>query len=212
MSIKVSIADDHPMIITGLTNMLSAYKQIEILGAYYNGDQLLAALPQNVPDVLLLDIQMPGKTGDELAPLLLKAYGQMRIIALTNFDNVLYVNAMLQHGVQGYLLKTASPDSLVNAIELVAKGGKYTDPALLDKIKQLHNLKKEDSLNSLTLREKEILQLVVNGATTKEISSSLHLSFYTVENYRAKILLKLDAKNMAELTKKALILGLVGLR
>jgi DNA-binding NarL/FixJ family response regulator len=212
MSIKVSIADDHPMIITGLTNMLSAYKQIEILGMYYNGDQLLAALPQNVPDILLLDIQMPGKKGDELAPLLLKAYGQMRIIALTNFDNVLYVNAMLQHGVQGYLLKTASPDSLVNAIELVAKGGKYTDPTLLDKIKQLHNLKKEDSLNSLTLREKEILQLVVNGATTKEISSSLHLSFYTVENYRAKILLKLDAKNMAELTKKALILGLVGLR
>ncbi len=186
MSIKVSIADDHPMIITGLTNMLSGYKQIKILGAYYNGDQLLAALPQYVPDILLLDIQMPGRTGDELAPLLLKAYPHMRIIALTNFDNVLYVNAMLQHGVQGYLLKTASAGLLVNAIELVAKGGKYTDPALLDKIKHLHNLKKEDSLNSLTLREKEILQLVVNGATTKEISSSLHLSFYTVENYRAK--------------------------
>lgn len=212
MSIKVIIADDHPMIITGLTNMLSGYEQIDILGAYYNGDQLLAALPDIVPDLLLLDIQMPGKTGDELAPLLLKAYPHMRIIALTNFDNVLYVNAMFQHGVQGYLLKTASPDTLVHAIELVAKGGKYTDPALLDKIKHLNTLKKEDSLNTLTLREKEILQLVVNGATTKEISASLHLSFYTVENYRAKILLKLDAKNMAELTKKALILGLVGLR
>ncbi len=173
---------------------------------------MLSALPQHVPDILLLDIQMPGRTGDELAPLLLNGYPHMRIIAYQLRQCPLCECDAAARRASATSLKTAITGLMVGAIELVAKGSKYTDPALLDKIKHLHNLKKEDSLNSLTLGEKEILQLVVNGATTKEISSSLHLSFYTVENYSAKILLKLGAKNMAELTKKALISGLVGLR
>ncbi len=209
MSIKVCIADDHPMVINGLLNMLSIYSQIDVLATYANGEELQQGLLSIEPDVLLLDIQMPGLAGDELAPILLKSYPLMKIVTLTNFDNALYVNAMLQHGVQGYLLKTTDPETLKNAIEIVAQGGKFTDPAIADKVQQLHTMKKEIGFSPLTLREKDILQLVVNGATTKEIASALHLSFYTVENYRAKILLKLDVKNMAELTKKALILGLV---
>lgn len=209
MNITLSIVDDHPMIISGLQNMLSNHKHISVISTYYNGTKLLEGLQKLVPDILLLDIQMPGLSGDDLAPVLLKQYPGLGIIALTNFDNAIYVNAFLQYGVQGYLLKTTSPETLISAIETVAKGGQFIDPDIKEKVKQLALMKKNIAMTPLTLREKEVLQLIVNGVTTKEIANSLFLSFYTVENYRAKILNKLDVKNVAELTKKALILGLV---
>lgn len=208
MNIKISIADDHPMVVTGLENMLANHPHIIICGTYANGAQLFEGLRNNIPQVLLLDIQMPGKTGDELAPELRKKYPQMAILTLTNFDNTIYVNAMLKHGVAGYLLKTTSPQTLIKAIETVASGGQFMDPAINEKVAQLRLMEKEGNLNPLTLREKEILRHLVDGETTKEIAGNLFLSFYTVENYRARILQKLQVKNTAELIKKALILGL----
>lgn len=208
MNINLAIADDHPMVISGLKNMLDNHPHIIITGTYQNGDELLDSLTKTIPDVLLLDIQMPGKTGDKLAYILQKKYPQIALLTLTNFDNVIYVNSMLRQGVSGYLLKTTDQYSLVKAIEVVAKGGRYIDPAIEENVKDLQLMEKEAQLNPLTLREKEILQHLINGETTKEIATNLSLSFYTVENYRARILDKLDARNMAELTRKALMLGL----
>jgi DNA-binding NarL/FixJ family response regulator len=211
MNIKIAVADDHPMIIKGLQNMLSSYQHISLISTYATGELLLAGLQHEQPDVLLLDIQLPGKTGDELAPIILKKYPDMKILTLTNFDSMLYVNTMMRHGVHGYLLKNTDEEVLIKAIETVYNGGEFLEPAMKEKMQHLTlKMQKENySKIALTLREKQILQLIVNGKTSHEIVEKLFLSINTVNNYRARIFIKLDVNNMAELIKKALTLGLV---
>jgi DNA-binding NarL/FixJ family response regulator len=211
MKIKIAIADDHPMIIKGLQNMLSAYPDIALTGTYPDGDALWKGLAEQVPDILLLDIQMPGKTGDQLTPSILKQYPELKIIILTNFDSALYVSNVLRHGVKGYLLKSTEEKVLIHAIETVYNGGEYVEPSMESKLRELSAVRKRTaSLKStLTPREKEILRMIVNGDTSPEIAERLFLSLHTVENYRISILIKLDVKNTAALVKKALQLGLV---
>lgn len=210
MKIRIAIADDHPMIIGGLQNMLSAYPHIVLEGAYGTGAELLKGLQQQLPDVLLLDIQLPDKTGDELATTILKKYPEQKILTLTNFNSMLYVHNMLRIGVKGYILKTTDPETLIKAIEEVYKGEEFIDQAVKSKLGQYATkMKKEANLRpTLTLREKEILKLTVNGNTIQEISEKLFIGLRTVEYYRSNLLLKLEVKNMAALIKKALEMGL----
>jgi DNA-binding NarL/FixJ family response regulator len=210
-AIRIAIADDHPMIIGGLENILSRYPHIILTGTYNNGTSLLEGLREDgAPDVLLLDIQLPDITGDELTPLILKKHPDVRIIILTNFDSALYVNNMLRRGVHGYLLKTSEKETLIKAIETVYGGGSYLEPQLHDKMQQLEEREQKavSSKSTLTNREKEILQYIVNGDTSPEIAEKLFLSGSTVENYRVRIMVKLEVKNTAALVKKALTLGL----
>jgi len=211
MNIKVAIADDHPMIIDGVQTLLSNYDHITLSGSYTNGAALLEGLLHAIPDVLLLDIQLPDITGDELAPVILKRYPGIRILTLTNFDSSLYANNMFKRGVHGYLLKTAKKEVLIEAIEKVYSGGTFIENAMKEKIEQLDfKIKKTVfSKTSLTPREKEVLQLIVNGATSQDIADNLFLSISTVINYRTSIMLKLDVNNTATLVKKALTWGLV---
>jgi len=190
--------------------MLSNYAHITLTGTYCNGAELLEGLRQHVPDVLLLDIQLPGQTGDELAPLLLREYPDMRILTLTNLDSSLYVHNMMRHGVHGYVLKTSDPKTVIEGIEHIHAGEQFLDPAVREKLQQfMSTMKKESFLKPrLTSREKEILRLIVNGDTSQEIAERLFISMRTVEYYRLNILLKLDVKNTAALVKKALTLGL----
>jgi len=208
--IRIAIADDHPMMIQGLAHVLLRYPHIRLAGTFLNGTELLAGLEEGTPDVLLLDIQLPGKTGDELAPLILKKYPELKILTLTNFDSTLYANNMMKHGVHGYLLKTADEKVLIKAIETVFHGDIFIEESMRSRMQQIdHKIRKAvSSKSSLTPREKEILQLLVNGDTCPEIAEKLYLSTGTVENYRVSILLKLDAKNTAALVSKALKLGL----
>ncbi len=210
MQIKLAIADDHPMIVDGLKSILSEYGHITFCGAYTNGEALIAGLANETPDVLLLDIQMPGKSGDELLPLLLKCHPDLKVLTLTNFDSVLYVSNMLQRGAKGYLLKTADKSVLIQAIETVFHNVEFVDRSLQDKLQRAkRNTGRVASKMSLTGREKEILQYIVYGNTNPEIAEQIQLSVHTVENYRDSILLKLDVKNTAALVRKALQLGLV---
>ena len=198
------------MMIQGLAHVLLRYPHIRLAGTFLNGTELLAGLEEGTPDVLLLDIQLPGKTGDELAPLILKKYPELKILTLTNFDSTLYANNMMKHGVHGYLLKTADEKVLIKAIETVFHGDIFIEESMRSRMQQIdHKIRKAvSSKSSLTPREKEILQLLVNGDTCPEIAEKLYLSTGTVENYRVSILLKLDAKNTAALVSKALKLGL----
>lgn len=209
--IRVAIADDHPMIIGGLANLFSLYPHLRLTGTYPDGNALLKGLEQEQPDILLLDIQLPGKTGDVLAPLILKKYPEIRILALTNLDSILYIHNMFRLGVSGYVLKNADPDRLIEAIETVYRGETYLVRALQDQLEQFQlNMKKEAAVRpSLTPREEEILQLTVNGDTIQEISEKLFIGLRTVEYYRSNLFLKLEVKNMAGLIKKALKLGMV---
>ncbi len=210
MNIRIAVADDHPMVIIGLQNMLANYPHITLDKTYQNGVELMKGLEEEQPDVLLLDVQLPGQPGDELAPIILKRYPELNILTLTNLDSALCAHNMLRHGVKGYLLKTTNQDTLIEAIETLYKGDQYVEPSIQEKINQLnYGRTRETTLKfTLTPREKEVLQLIVNGDTNKDISTKLHIGLRTVEYYRFNILLKLDVNNTAALVKKALRLGL----
>ncbi len=211
MSIKIAIADDHPMVINGLKDMLSNCDHIILTETYPDGVALQDGLKQALPDVLLLDIQMPGIPGDELAPVLLKLYPGLRILALTNFDNMVYVNNMLQNGVLGYLLKNTDQETLIEAIETVYGGKVFLKPPMRDKVEQFRQQikRKTSSKFALTPREKDILRLIVNEYSNQEIAEKLFLSLRTVENYRLNLSLKLEVKNTAGLVRKAIEMGLL---
>jgi DNA-binding NarL/FixJ family response regulator len=210
MQIRIAIADDHPMIIDGLQNMVRNYPHLRLTGAYPDGATLLESIGQDTPDVLLLDIQLPDLTGDHLAPAILKKYPDIRILILTNLDSTLSLYNMMRLGVKGYALKTTDQKTLIRAIETVYRGEEFLEPPLQERLYQFTlRMKKNAAIKpTLTPREKEILQLIINGNTGQEIADKLCIGFRTVEHYRENILLKLDAKNTAMLVKKALTLGL----
>ena len=191
--------------------MLSVYPHIELIAAFADGAALVAGMETQLPDVLLLDIHLPDKTGDALTPLLLKKHPGLKILALTNIDSTLYVHNMLRLGAMGYLLKNTDPSMVIQAIETVHKGAQFIDPSLSNKLAQFTSrAKKGASMKpSLTVREKEILQLTVHGDTIQEISSKLFIGLRTVEYYRSNLFLKLDVKNMASLIRKTIELGIL---
>lgn len=210
MKIKIAITDDHPLVIGGIKDMINRYPHITLTGTYLNAAALLEGLKQTTPDVLLLDIQLSDSVSDPLIPVLLKAYPDLRILTLTNFNSTLYVENMLRYGVHGYLLKTAEEQLLIKAIETVFEGHQFIDPLMQEKMQRANTRiqKRSTSKSQLTLREKEILQLLVNGLTCPQVAEQLFLSVNTVVNYRASIMLKLDVNNTASLVKKALLQGL----
>lgn len=210
MSIKVAIADDHPMVISGIKNMLAGYaSEFICTDTYLDGASLLYGLEQRIPDVLLLDIQLPDKTGDQLLPEIRKRYPALKVLIVTNFSSAIYLNNMIRMGAHGYLLKNSREETLIEAIRTVYQGDTYIDKALRDQV-DVHNTRLGNfNQVTLTLREKEILQLAVDGKSNQEIVETLFLSINTVKSYMARIFEKLDVKNRSELTRKALMLGLV---
>lgn len=209
--IKVAITDDHPMIITGLQNMFAVHPHIVLTGVYTNGKELLDGLRKQQPDVLLLDIHLPDKTGDKLASIILKKYPGLRIIALTNLDSSFYIYNMVKEGVLGYLLKNADGNSIISAVEAVYKGEKYMARELKAKMEAFaQKMKSRETLRpSLTQKEKEVLQLTVQGYTLQKIAEKLFLGQRTVEYYRSNLFLKLEVSNLAELIRKALESGMM---
>jgi DNA-binding NarL/FixJ family response regulator len=205
--IRLAITDDQVIILNGLQKILSDVTNIKITGIYNNGDELLEGIAKEQPDVLLLDIQMPGKSGIELAAIITKQYRNIKIIALTNIDVVAQIKKILQQGVMGYLLKDASPETIINAIETVYGGEQYIQEQLRQQL--LSSLSAGNAKQIVTRREKEILQLIVDEFTNQEIAEKLFLSLRTVENHRNNLLQKLDVKNTAGLVKVAIQEGLV---
>lgn len=206
MKIKIAIVDDHPMLLKGMQGILGCVPYITITGAYLNGKELLADIDRNRPDVLLLDIQMSGQTGEDLAMILQKQYPDIKILAFTNQEQTYYIRSMIGHGVMGYVLKTCDEETLLKAIEAIYKGEQYFDPMIRGQVSQIMTATRQPRL---TRREKEILQLIAENYSSKEIGERLCMGKRTVDNYRIALLLKLDAKNSAGLVKTAIDLGLI---
>jgi DNA-binding NarL/FixJ family response regulator len=211
MKIRVSIADDHPLVINGLIQILQCCDDIEIISTFADGRELLAGLKELQPDILLLDIQMPYQRGDEAAPQILELYKNIRIIALTNQDNTSFLKTMMRHGVAGYILKTSDADTIVDTIRHVYSGGVFVDPNLKEKLVQeaLHAKRSHPAVPRLTRREQEVLELIASNFTSQEIADQLFLSKRTIDNHRLSLLLKLDVKNSASMIRKAMQLGLI---
>lgn len=205
--INLAITDDQVIILNGLQKILADAPNINITGVYNNGDDLLEALTEQQPDVLLLDIQMPGKNGVELAAIITRNYKNIKIIALTNVDVLAQIKKILQLGVLGYLLKDASPSIIIQAIETVNAGDQYIQEGLKQQL--LNSLSMLNAKQIVTRREKEILQMIVDEFTNQEIADKLYLSLRTVENHRNNLLQKLKVKNTAGLVKIAIQEGLV---
>jgi DNA-binding NarL/FixJ family response regulator len=205
--IRIAIADDHSLVINGLQKIFSTSTEVEIIGTFSNGDQLLAGLQIQQPEVLLLDIQMPGKNGIELAGIVHKQYPEIKMIALTNVEIIYQVRKMMKQGCMGYLLKDVDADTLFSAIQQVYNG----ETVVHQKIKTdlTNSLLSNSQPQQITRREIEVLQLIAQELTTAQIAEKLFISFATVENHRNRMLQKLGVKNTAGLIKKGMEQGLI---
>lgn len=212
MQIQVAIVDDHPLALNGIKAMLGRYKQILVTDTYASGMALMEGLKKRQPDVLLLDVLLPDRSGKELAPVISELYPQIRMIALTSLDSPAVLKSMMQRGCLGYLLKDTNEETLVAAIENVYRGVEFIEPSLKEYMFQnmlRYRKTGQQVMPELTAREKEVLRLIAAEMTTQEIADKLFISFRTAENHRYSILQKLDVKNTAGLVKLAMQMGLL---
>lgn len=211
MKIKIAIVDDHVLITEGLVNMLRQHEDLEVSATYSDGTGLLAGLAQQLPDVLLLDIQLPGMLGNELARQVHKQYPDVKIIALSSMDSFFQIKDMLQHGCKGYVTKQAPRDILPEAIRQVYAGEEYLESELRQRwISTLTQSKRQLAQQApLSEREQEVLALIVAEHTTQEIAERLFLSLRTIESHRYSLLQKLGARNTAGLVRVAVQRGLI---
>ncbi len=210
-NIRILIVDDHQILIDGIKALLSDVIGLEVVDGAINADEAVKKALVANPDVILMDIQMPGKNGIEATKEILNTSPKIKIIGLTSANESIYIKKMLEAGASGYILKNIDKDELVDVIKKVFGGEKHLDPAVTSQLINNYTGKSTESsslLDTLTKREKEILTLIAQGLTDKEIADKVFLSSLTVITHRKNILSKLDLKNKAELTRFAMENGL----
>jgi DNA-binding NarL/FixJ family response regulator len=206
MSIRVIVADDQEIVRTGLTMMLDAQPDIEVVGVAADGNEAVALALELRPDVCLFDIRMPGIDGIEATRRLAgKAVGQpLAVVVITTFDHDDYVYAALKAGARGFLLKDAGPDLLAQAVRAAAKGDALIAPGITARLLSAFadsrpDLPPAQPSEALTDREEQVLLIVARGRTNAEIAGELHLSLSTVKSHIASLMTKLGARNRVEL-------------
>lgn len=205
--ITVLIADDHKLFRQGMVAMLSEAKNIKVIGEAADGYQALELLAELEPNVLLLDIEMPKIDGFEVLKKLKRAKLETRVLALTMHNSAEFIKNIVKAGAAGYLKKDSDKELLLNAIQEVHNKGSYYPPETAHLV--LQSLQERNKGELISPREKEVVTLIAEGMTTKEIAEKLFLSKHTIESHRQNILLKLDIKNSAELVKYAIKRGWV---
>jgi DNA-binding NarL/FixJ family response regulator len=211
--IRLLLVDDHVLVREGIRSSLHRHPSIAIVGEAADGREAVRKCKKLSPDIVLMDLNMPEMSGLEATPLIRKACPSVRIIALTVHDSREYVSQLLRAGAHGYVLKDTSPEELVRAIKSVAAGQAFFSPTV-SRILLEDYVKPADPAplpteTKASDREKEVLQLISLGKTSKEIASQFQLSTRTVETYRVRLMRKLNARNVAELLKRAREQGLV---
>ncbi|WP_286954021.1 MULTISPECIES: response regulator transcription factor [Aminobacterium] len=206
MSIRVVLADDHPLTRAGLSAYLQQEKSIELVGEAKDGIEAWELISQLKPDVALLDIRMPGEDGVSIARRIKEEKLPVFSIMLTSYDAHQYVVASLRAGARGFVLKTATPQELIRAIQTVVQGGLYLDSEVATVVGD-----RELVPESLSSREREVLVLASKGLSSKEVASELFISERTVQTHLASIYDKLGARNKTEALLLALKYGVVTL-
>jgi RNA polymerase sigma factor (sigma-70 family) len=202
--IRVLIADDHGIVRKGLRLQLEQNKSFEVVGEAADGRDALRMAEELVPDVVIMDIAMPNLNGIQATAQMVKKSPQIGVIILSMFSDETYLTRTLSAGAKGYLLKESADADLDNAVRAVAEGKPFfsadiTKTLLEDYMRQLQQRGLEDSYDLLTEREKEILQLLAEGKSNKDIASMLNLSVNTVETHRTRIMQKLNLHSAAEI-------------
>ena len=206
MAIRILIIDDHGLMRAGLRALLEDEPDLQVVGEGENGEEALRLVGEQQPDILLLDIGMPGMDGIEATRRLKRLNPQIRVLILTVYEEESLLREAIRAGAAGYILKRAAEEELVTAIRAVWRGDTYIHPAvtryLLKDLSPTTSSKKE-ALDELTPREREVMGYILRGYTNRQIAESLYISIRTVEGHRASIFSKLGLKNRVELVEFA---------
>jgi DNA-binding NarL/FixJ family response regulator len=212
MAIKILLADDHAIVRHGLAESLQKEEDMEIVGQAKNGLSAIDMVGEKIPDVVVMDISMPDINGIDATQEILRDFPNVKIIALSMHSAKKFIREMFKAGASGYLLKDCEYDELTNAIRLVISGKSYISPEITDEVLDNYirtsTQEKSSVFSKLTKREREVLQLMAEGKTTKQIGLKLYISPKTVEAHRLRVMEKLDIDNVAQLTKYAIQEGL----
>jgi DNA-binding NarL/FixJ family response regulator len=212
--IRVVIADDHTIVRKGLCKLLEGYPEFTVVADVSNGREAVAAVETHAPDVVVLDVAMPELNGIEAARQISARQPKCSIVFLSMHSDESYLLKALKSGARGYLLKDSAEYDLVEAIRAVAAGKAFFSPSISrllmdDYLRQMREKSVDDSYELLSGREREILQLLAEGKSNKDVAGLLNLSPYTVETHRANIFSKLNLHSAAELTLYAVRKGVI---
>lgn len=211
-TLRVILADDHTLVRAGLRSLVEQLKEATVIAEAKDGHEVLTLASEHHPDVVLMDLSMPGMNGLEAALRLKKEQPQIKIIVLSMHASEEYVLQALRAGASGYLVKDSAPLELALALQAVARGETYLSPPISRQVVDSYMQRVgqvDDPLAVLTGRQREILQLIAEGSSTKDIARKLNLSVKTVETHRAQLMERLDIHEVAGLVRFAIRHGLV---
>ncbi|HXS98607.1 MAG TPA: response regulator transcription factor [Candidatus Limnocylindrales bacterium] len=213
-SIRILLADDHSVMRTGLRLVLERQDDFEVVAEASDGRQAVSMAQQHQPEVAVLDITMPNLNGIEAARQITASQPQTCVIMLSMHSDEAYVLRALKAGARGYLLKESAEGELIDAVRAVSQGKAFFSPAVSrvlveDYVRQLQDREIEDSYELLTTREREVLQLIAEGKSNKDIAAMLNLSLYTVETHRGNLMEKLNLHTVPELILYAVRKGVI---
>ena len=197
--IKLLIVDDHRVLVEGLNKLFDNSDTVDVIGVAYSGKECRNALRKELPDVILLDINLPDVSGIDLCKEIKTENPEIKIVALSSFNEYTIVRRMIENGASGYVVKNAMPEEIILSVETVA----YNEIFLCEEIDLLMHNRSNNPI-WLTPREKELLKYIVEGLTNHEIAEKMYLGVETINSYRKNLLIKLGAKNTAVLVRMAL--------
>jgi len=211
--IKVLVVDDHAIMRDGIRALLALHDDIEIVGEASEGEEAIEKAQELAPDVVIMDIAMPGMDGLEATRRIKKKNPRAKVLVLTQYDDREYILSAIKAGTAGYVPKKALGSELVSAIRAVSKGGSFLYPSAAAALIEgyLRQTEREEPYDLLTGREREILKLIAEGYSGPEIAHKLFISLKTVQSHQAKLMRKLDLHSRVELVKYAIRKGLVTL-
>jgi two-component system, NarL family, response regulator NreC len=208
MPIRIVLADDHVLVRQSLKSLLER-EGYQVVGEASDGQEAVSQVQLLQPDLIVMDISMPTLNGLNAAKEMGRSFPKTKAILLTQHDESQYVREALEAGVKGYVLKNQVANDLLLAIQQVSRGQVYLSPGVSSAVLEAYQSKSEKSNNPLTLRERQVLQLIAEGKSTKDVASLLHISVKTAESHRTRLMQKLDIHETASLVRYAVRHGIV---
>jgi DNA-binding NarL/FixJ family response regulator len=209
--LRIFLADDHEVVRHGLKLLINSQADMEVVGEAGDGSSAVLLILELRPDIVVMDVSMPGLNGQHATQQLKKELSNVKIMALTRHNDTSYLQQLLQAGVDGYVLKQSNSDELLRAIRVIGVGGKYIDPAITDKVIGSFASKKinrtTEGAAGLSERESEVLRLIALGYSNKEIATRFDLSVKTVEVHKANAMKKLEMQSRVDIIRYAILQG-----